>query len=87
MSTKSICLCCGREYEVCPHCPTAVSYTPWRRLHCSAEHFKLFETAREYQNGTLSKADAKARLSRLDLTGYEHFGTQTGEVIQKILDS
>lgn len=84
MSKKAICICCGKEYELCPHCPTFIAYTPWRRMHCSIEHFKVFETAREYKNGTLSKESARERLSRIGITGYENWSTQTGEVIEEI---
>lgn len=54
-------------------------------MHCSINHFKIFEIAREYKNGTLTRAEAIEQLSRTDITGYKYFDTQTGEVLREIL--
>lgn len=53
-------------------------------MHCSIDHFKIFEIAREYQNGALTRDQALNRLSRTDTTGYETFNTATGEVLRKL---
>lgn len=84
-SRKLYCLCCGKEIDLCPHCPTEVRYTPWRTLADSMGHFKLFCVAQDYASGKLSKADAKELLERIDTTGYEHFKTQTGAILREIL--
>lgn len=54
-------------------------------MHCSIDHFKIFEIAREYQNGALTRDEALDRLTRTDTTGYETFDTATGEVLRKLL--
>lgn len=54
-------------------------------MHCCIDHFKIFETVREYKNGALSITDARDYLSKLNTTGYETFDTQTGAVLREIL--
>ena len=55
MPRKQKCICCGKTYDLCIHCPTDVGYTPWRTMHCSVDHFKIFELVRDYVNGKLPK--------------------------------
>lgn len=85
MTRTQKCFCCGKEYEVCPHCPTDYGFSPWRSMHCSIDHFKIFEIVREYQNGALTRDEALDRLSRTDTTGYETFDTATGEILRRLL--
>lgn len=54
-------------------------------MHCSIDHFKIFEIAREYQNGSLTRDEALDQLSRTDTAGYEAFDTATGEILRKLL--
>lgn len=54
-------------------------------MHCSVEHFKLFELARDFKNGAISKSEARELLSRIGVAGCEKFETQTGSVIREIL--
>lgn len=79
------CFCCGKEYDLCPHCPTDVSYAPWRTMHCCIEHFKLFELAQDYRNGMITKTEAREFLDRNNFSGCERFETQTGAVIREIM--
>ena len=72
-------------YDACIHCPTDVGFTPWRSMHCSIDHFKIFELARDYVNGKLSKDEAIEKLARTNTEGYEDFDTQTGSVLREIL--
>lgn len=79
------CKCCGKKIKLCPHCPTEAGYTPWRTLADSQEHFKLFMLACDYANKAITKDEALAMLHRLDVTGYEHFNTSTGEILRELL--
>lgn len=84
MAKMQTCFCCGKEYELCPHCPTGAGYAPWRTMHCCIDHFKLFELARAYKNGELTMEAARERLSRTDTAGLENFNTQTGALLREI---
>lgn len=85
MAETNRCLACGREYEICGLCPAAVTFTPWRRIYCSADCFRMFETARSYKNGEKTKQEARRSLARIKTDGYQDFHTNTGKIITEIM--
>lgn len=86
MSEKKLtCTVCGKEYEACITCQNAKTYSSWRNLVDSMEHYKLFILARDYGNGRLNKDDAKTKIKELDISGFENWNTITGRLICEIL--
>lgn len=84
MPRKQKCICCGKTYDLCIHCPTDVGYTPWRSMHCSVDHFKIFELVRDYVNGKLPKDKILEMLAKTNTEGYERFNTQTSAVLREL---
>ena len=82
---KMTCRVCGKEYDGCATCQHVHSYSAWRNLVDSIDHYKIFCIVRDYANKDLTKEQAKARLSKLDTTGYETWETLSGEYLRDLL--
>ena len=41
------CVVCGKGYHACDSCNEIKSFTPWRSLTDSIEHFKIFTVLKE----------------------------------------
>lgn len=62
------CLACGKEYEYCGSCPTTNSLPIWKNIFDTENCKIVFENVSDYAQGTITKAVAKKRLSKCDLT-------------------
>lgn len=78
------CSICGKEYTVCHSCAEQRSFTPWRVVTDTMEHYKIYCTIHGY---TLNKdkKSAKADLGKCDLTGLENFNPEIKAVIKEIM--
>lgn len=65
------CLICGKKYEACHSCEQVITYTPWRRVCDTFEHYAVYGIIKGYQAGTLSKADAKNELKLINVSRKE----------------
>lgn len=64
-SDTATCAICGREYNVCLSCKNQDAIKPWRNIADTANCYKVFLAISQYNNGYLSKDDAKKQLAQL----------------------
>ena len=68
------CLSCGTAFSFCPNCSGADRLAPaWRAEFCCETCKEIWVTATKYNVANLSKADAKAAISALDLKPIEQY--------------
>lgn len=77
------CAICGVKYNHCNSCDTITSFTPWRAIVDSIEHYKIFLIIRDYHNKHISKEEAKSQLKDINL---EDINTFVYEIQNKILE-
>lgn len=79
------CDICGEKYHFCTTCSNIESFTPWRTIVDSIEHYKIFLIIRDYTNKNISKDEAKTQLEELDLSELDSFVTEIKTVIKEIM--
>lgn len=82
--SKLKCTVCGREYDACPTCLKVKSYSAWRNIACSEEHYKIFNIVSYYAHGDITKEVAKEKLSGIDISGHESWNTISGKLLTEI---
>ncbi len=78
------CVVCGKGYHACDTCDEIKSFTPWRALTDTPEHYKLFLVLKQFNNKLIDKDEAKAMLANIDLTGRESFKESAKNVLDEI---
>ena len=79
------CVVCGKGYHACDSCNETKSFTPWRSLTDTIEHFKLFMTLKDYNNKLIDKKEAKKMLSNIDLSNKNSFKDSSKKLLNEIL--
>lgn len=79
------CIICGKGYHACDSCDEIQSFTPWRKLACNPEHYKLYILLKQYNANVITKEEAKSMLANIDLTGMKDFKESTKKVLDEIL--
>ena len=69
----SACGICGKSYKVCKTCRDTKMWYSWRTVCDTPEHYAIFLVLNAYTNKEITKDDAKARLEKMNLEGYESF--------------
>ena len=68
------CLSCGTKYDFCPDCCSVDRLAPaWKSEFCCSDCKDLWSTATKFNMGKLTKAEAKAIISALDLKPAEQY--------------
>lgn len=75
------CVVCGKGYHACDSCTNTKSFTPWRTLTDTIEHFKIFTILKDFNNGLITKEKAKELLSDLDLSDKDSFKDSAKKVL------
>lgn len=65
IKTKSTCVVCGSEYDVCLSCKDQDRIKPWRSIADSVDCYKIFLALSQYSNGYISKDEAKRQLGQI----------------------
>lgn len=65
---KRKCICCGEEYNFCPHCSEYDSLPRWMGMYHNENCKKLFETTNRYLLKTITAEEAKIQYSECDLS-------------------
>lgn len=80
------CVVCGVGYNSCDSCLNEKSFTPWRSITDSISHYKIFMILQDYNNKIISKIEAKAKLTLVDISGWENFKDGSKRLIEEILN-
>jgi hypothetical protein len=78
------CVVCGKGYHACDSCNTTKTFTPWRVLTDTIDHFKIFTTLKDYNNGLINKEEAKELLSNVDLSEKDSFRDGSKKLLNEI---
>lgn len=78
------CVVCGTGYHACDTCDEIKSFTPWRALTDTVEHYQIFLILKEFNNGIIDKEEAKSMLSGLDLSKRDTFKESAKNVLNEI---
>lgn len=62
---KATCVICGKNYDVCLSCKDQARIKPWRSIADSADCYKIFLVLTQYNNGYISKDEAKKQLGEI----------------------
>lgn len=85
--SNSVCAICGRPYYCCNDSLAAKSFTPWKKIVDSMEHYKIFMALMSYTNQSIDKKQAADELKSCDLSGIEGFPENIRAAIDEILDA
>ena len=78
------CVLCGTGYHACDSCSKEKTFTPWRTLTDTIEHYKIFTVLKDYNNKLIDRDRAKELLSGLDLSGKENYKESSKKVLADI---
>ena len=86
MSEKfnATCAICGKPYKICRTCQELKSFTPWRTVTDTLQHYAIFLALSEYTK-TKDKEKAKEELSKCDLSELDTFNENIKSVIKGII--
>ena len=86
MSEKfnATCAICGKPYKVCRSCQEIKSFTPWRTVTDTLQHYSIFLTLTEYAK-TKNKEVAREELSTCDLSELGAFKESVQNMIAEIM--
>lgn len=71
MSKKNLnhkCIICGEEYHSCDTCERIKSFTPWRSICDTFNHYSIYLTIKSFEAGFITKDEAQDELKRLGVT-------------------
>lgn len=80
-----ICKACGESYSYCPNCSGATATEKYRTMFCSKNCRDVFQACVRYNMKHTTKDEAKAELSKLDLSKRDHFSDQIKSDIDEIM--
>lgn len=58
------CIICGTMYHACDTCQKIKTYTPWRTLCDTQEHYQVLLDIRSYDSGILTREEAAADIMK-----------------------
>ena len=79
------CLCCGTSYEYCGNCYDYRNYPLWMNSFCSENCKNIFEYCTNYNFQLITKEQAKAALSKCDLSDRANFNACVQRDLNTIL--
>ena len=78
------CVLCGTGYHACDSCSKEKTFTPWRTLTDTIEHYKIFTILKDYNNKLIDRDRAKELLSGLDLSEKDNYKESAKKVLADI---
>ena len=81
---NATCDICGKKYHICSSCKEVKSFTPWRTVTDTMQHYLIFLVLSEYTK-TKDKEKAKEELSKCDLSELDTFNENIKTVIREIM--
>ncbi|MEF9983691.1 MAG: hypothetical protein RR806_03135 [Oscillospiraceae bacterium] len=62
------CIICDTDYHCCNDCGNMKSFTPWRTICDTTEHYQIFMVLYELDNNFISKEEASDQLESIGIT-------------------
>ena len=81
---NATCDICGKKYHICSSCKEVKSFTPWRTVTDTMQHYLIFLALSEYTK-TKDKEKAKDELSKCDLSELDTFNENIKSAIKEIM--
>ena len=81
---NATCDICGKKYHICSSCKEVKSFTPWRTVTDTMQHYIIFLALSEYTK-TKDKEKAKEELSKCDLSELDTFNENSKSAIKEIM--
>ena len=78
------CIVCGKEYIYCNNCNDYAKYPAWMAIYHDENCKDIMTIATEYMAGNLSKAEAKTKLDKCDLSNRKNFSNSVTKAIDEI---
>ena len=82
---NATCDICGKKYHICSSCKEVKSFTPWRTVTDTMQHYLIFLALSEYTK-TKDKEKAKEELSKCDLSELDTFNENIKTAIKEIME-
>ena len=79
------CIICGKGYHACDSCDPVKSFTPWRTIADTIDHYKIYMIIKQYNSKMITKTEAKNMLTNIDLTGIKTFKDNVKTTLNEIL--
>ena len=79
------CIICGKGYHACDSCDSVKSFTPWRAIADTVDHYKIYMVIKQYKSNLITKEEARAMLLNIDLTGMGNFKDSVKKRLDEIL--
>lgn len=79
------CVICGQGYHACDSCDKIHSFTPWRSLADTMNHYKIYLILSDYYHHKIDQSKAQYMLDSCDLTGWQDFKIENKQLIAEIL--
>lgn len=62
------CIICGTMYHACDTCQKVKTYTPWRILCDTQEHYQVLLALKSFESGILTREEAAADIMKRGVT-------------------
>ena len=82
---NATCAICGKGYHLCMSCKDMISLTPWKKHTDTSEHYKIYQIIHGYSTKVYTKAEAKAKLKKVDLSDFDMLRDNIKTVITDIM--
>ena len=82
---NATCAICGNGYHLCMSCKDMISLTPWKKHTDTFEHYKIYKVIHGYSTKVYTKAEAKAKLKKVDLSDFDTLRDNIKSVITDIM--
>ena len=81
------CIICGVKYHHCDSCNQMSTFTPWRVICDTSEHYQTFMVIKDYQSNIITKDEAKEQLDIIGVTvnDIESFKDSVKDILHDIL--
>lgn len=83
---NATCAICGKGYHLCMSCKDMISMTPWKKHTDTSEHYKIYQIIHGYSTNVYTKAEARAKLKKVDLSDFDMLRDNIKSVITDIMD-
>lgn len=84
---NATCAICGKGYHLCMSCKDMISLTPWKKHTDTSEHYKIYQIIHGYSTKVYTKAEAKDKLKKVDLSDFDTLRDNIKAVITDIMDA